>query len=155
MVCRFLLLLSLSLYFTSIIFLPQFETTSQRDSIHDTTQRNIFLPRSGQDIARHSNILHLGKKSCIVSYNTMLKFSFYLLCSVLDLLRHFLFFFLWLIICHFGRPLGSRSANWTALGGSGFFEASEGVWMKLHLIRADNYVEIRRQCGRQRGHLDS
>lgn len=64
MVCRFLLL-SPSLYFTSIIFLPQFETTSQRDSIHDTAQRNMFLPRSGQDIARHSNILHLGKKAVL------------------------------------------------------------------------------------------
>ena len=71
--------------------------------------------------------------------------------TVLDLLRHFLFFFLWLIICHFGRPLGGRSENWTALGGSGFFEASEGIWMKLHLIQPDNHLEIRCQCGRQRG----
>lgn len=94
MVCRFLLL-SPSLYFTSIIFLPQFETTSQRDSIHDTAQRNMFLPRSGQDIARHSNILHLGKKAvlcrAIQCWNSVSTYCvLYSIC--LDIFYYFFYF---------------------------------------------------------------
>jgi len=45
----------LTLPHSPFIFISQHNTAWQRDSIHDTAQRNLFSPRSGQE-HRHSNV---------------------------------------------------------------------------------------------------